>query len=83
MRTFAILLVAGGLGGLFLWQKHHAPEAPANDKPAIKQAAAASPGSSVAAPREPSEHNWMKRSLDRARDVRDQARSHTAENQKP
>jgi hypothetical protein len=30
-----------------------------------------------------SEHNWMKRSLDRARDVTEQSRAQTQDNQKP
>jgi len=81
MRTFLILLIAAGLGGLFYYQKH------TGEQPAAAQAEAARPPAKVAqtnaAPREPSEHNWMKRSLDRATEVRDQARTQTQKSQDP
>ncbi len=81
MRTFLALVVAGGLGALFYYQKHHeaAPvAAQTTAAPAAPQPAPAEPP-----PRPVSEHNWMKRSLDRATDVRDQARTQTQQSQNP
>jgi hypothetical protein len=80
MRSFLIFAVFVGLGALYLWQKQHDGVQPASaNKPA--QVAAAQP---TPAPRgQASEYNWMKRSLDRAADVRDQARARTKEAQDP
>lgn len=86
MRTFLVLLVAAGLGLAFYHQKHAAEttttEPTAQATPAhIAQAAT----TQAAAPQQPqvSEHNWMKRSLDRAREVRDTSRAQTQEAQRP
>ncbi len=79
MRSFLILVVIAGLSGLYYWQKHHetvAATGPA--KPPAAAVAQLSPAPSGQA----SEHNWMKRSLDRARDVTEQARAQTQESQK-
>ena len=63
-----------GLGYFFLRQKQGDPS-PAEAKPVATQSVAAK---LTPAPRgQASEHNWMKRSLDRARDVRDQSRAQT------
>jgi hypothetical protein len=65
-----------------MWQKKSQPNEPVAS-PSVAQHAAASPAAATPAAREISEHNWMKRSLDRARDVRDQARSNTRDSQNP
>ncbi len=80
MRSFLILVVIAGLSGLYYWQKHHetvAATGPA--KPPAAAVAQLTPAPSGQA----SEHNWMKRSLDRARDVRDNARDKTQQSQQP
>ena len=80
MRTFLALLIAGGLGALFYYQKHHEAAPVAVETTATP---AASHPSSQPPPRPVSEHNWMKRSLDRATDVRNQARTQTQQSQNP
>jgi len=82
MRAVATVLVLAGLGGLYLWQKKSGQSEPATPPPPA-QHAAASPAAAASPMREASEHNWMKRSLDRARDVRDQARTGTKDSQDP
>jgi len=69
-----------GLGVLYFWQKHNAtlPAAPVAAKPAAASASQPTPP-----PREVSEHNWMKRSLDRASDVAQKVRAQTKESQDP
>jgi hypothetical protein len=83
LMTF--ILVAGIGGGLFLWQKQHEQKtAPAEDRIATQPQSAASKPALTPAPRgQASEYNWMKRALDRAADVRDQARAQTKEAQDP
>ena len=77
MRTVIVLVVVAGLGWLFLAQKHSEPE-----KPAVTPAAAVSK-QTAAAPRPASEHNWMKRSLDRTNEVKRQvAEQHKADGTK-
>jgi hypothetical protein len=76
------MLIAGIGGGFFLWQKqnqrNNAP-AQVNSPTQLQSKPALTP-----APRgQASEYNWMKRSLDRAADVRDQARARTKEAQDP
>ena len=66
MRSFLIFAAIAGLGALYLWQKHNEPPAPVAAKP---PPAVTTSQTKPEAPREPSEHNWMKRSLDRARDL--------------
>ena len=60
MRKFLVLAVLAGLALLFVVQKRN--ETP---KPAAQTIAATSP-------RPVSEHNWMKRSLDRTNEVKRQ-----------
>jgi hypothetical protein len=80
MRGFLIFLVVAGLGYFFLRQKQTGPS-PTAAKPAATQSVE---GKLTPAPRgQASEHNWMKRSLDRARDVTEQSRAQTQESQKP
>ena len=80
MRGFLIFLAVAGLGYFFLRQKQ-AGVPPAEAKPVASQSVEAK---LTPAPRgQASEHNWMKRSLDRARDVTEQSRAQTQESQKP
>ncbi len=81
MRSFLVFAVLVGLGLIYLWQKHHEapPDAVKAPKVAVTQPAQPTP-----APRgQASEYNWMKRSLDRARDVTEQSRARTKESQDP
>jgi hypothetical protein len=80
MRGFLIFLIIAGLGYFFLRQKQSGAQ-PAAGKPVAAQSVEVK--LTPAPPGQASEHNWMKRSLDRARDVRDQSRAQTQENQKP
>lgn len=78
MRSFLVFAVLAGLGVIYLWQKHH--EAP----PDAGKAPAVSVTQPTPAPRgQASEYNWMKRSLDRARDVTEKSRAQTKESQEP
>jgi uncharacterized iron-regulated membrane protein len=84
MRSFLVFVVFVGLGGVYLWQKQPPAAATADAKPAtVTKSSAAAPVSTAEPHREPSEHNWMKRSLDRATAVRDQARGQTRAAQEP
>ena len=85
MRAFLIFLVIAGLGYFFLRQKQNETP-PAASKPVANQSIAAKPASAplTPAPRgQASEYNYMKRALDRARDVTEQSRARTQEAQKP
>ena len=66
MRTVVVLVVVAVLGWLFLAQKQHESQKAATTAPVTtsKQTAAS--------PRPVSEHNWMKRSLDRTNGVKRQ-----------
>lgn len=75
MRGFLIVVIIVGLGYFFLRQKQ-SDTSPATGKPVVAQLTPAPRGQA-------SEHNWMKRSLDRARDVTEQSRAQTQESQKP
>jgi hypothetical protein len=80
MRGFLVIVIIVGLGYFFLRQKQ-SETSPVTGKPVAAQSVEAK---LTPAPRgQASEHNWMKRSLDRARDVRDQSRAQTEESQKP
>jgi hypothetical protein len=55
-----------------------------SSKPGVEQrSAAASPLATARPSGEASEHNWMKRSLDRARDVTREAQARTQGSQNP
>ncbi|HEY4781031.1 MAG TPA: hypothetical protein VIH54_04375 [Chthoniobacterales bacterium] len=85
MRAFVIFLVIAGLGYFFLRQKQNETQ-PAASKPVANQSVAAKPTPAplTPAPRgQASEYNYMKRALDRARDVTEQSRARTQEAQKP
>lgn len=79
------IAIAGIGGGVFLWQKQSEQKtASAETQNTPRQQSAASQPALTPAPRgQASEYNWMKRSLDRAADVRDQARARTKEAQEP
>ncbi len=81
MHTFLVLLIAAGLGGLFYYQKH------SGGQPASSHSEEARPVTrtvqTTPASNQPSEHDWMKRSLDRATEVRDQSRAKTQQSQDP
>jgi Flp pilus assembly protein TadB len=86
MRGFLTFIAIAGIGGgVFLWQKQNEQKtASAETQNASRQQSAASQPALTPAPRgQASEYNWMKRSLDRAADVRDQARARTKEAQEP
>jgi hypothetical protein len=77
VRRFLPFLIILGLGIAYLWQKH-------NEPPPVAAKPAASVSQPTPAPRgEASEHNWMKRSLDRARDVTEKSRAQTKQSQDP
>ena len=85
MRGFLILVILVALGYFYLRQKQ-SDTPPLTSKPAVAQLGGTKPTSAALTPAprgQASEHNWMKRSLDRAADVRDQARAQTQESQKP
>jgi hypothetical protein len=88
MRTFLAFVVIAGLGLLYAWQKRH-EITPVAQQESLTHAVSSTPAKPTmptlaSTPvREVSEHNWMKRSLDRARDVRDEARTRTKEGQNP
>jgi hypothetical protein len=84
-RLVMFILVVGIGGGLFLWQKQHDEKAaPTGTRaPNQQQTATSTPGLTPAPRGQASEYNWMKRALDRAADVRDQARKQTKEAQEP
>ena len=63
MRKFLVIAVLAGLAWLFVVQKRNEPQKAAPEK-VVAQAAAS--------PRPVSEHNWMKRSLDRTDEVKRQ-----------
>ena len=86
MRGFLIFLVIAGLGYFFLRpEKNETP--PAAAKPVVAQAVRTKPAPAAQltpAPRgQASEHNYMKRALDRTRDVTEQFRARTQESQNP
>jgi len=85
MRAFLIFVIVAGLGFVFLHQRQNETP-PATAKSAATQSVAArpTPAALTPAPRgQASQYNWMKRSLDRARDVTEQSRAQTQESQKP
>jgi hypothetical protein len=85
MRGFLIFVLVAGVVFVYLRQKQ-SETPPATAKPIATQVVGAKPAPAplTPAPRgQASEHNWMKRSLDRARDVTEQSRAQTQESQKP
>ncbi len=85
MRGFIIFLLVAGLTYVFLRQKQNETP-PVAAGPGVTQAvgAKATPAPLTPAPRgQASEYNYMKRALDRARDVTEQSRARTQEAQNP
>ena len=71
MRKFLVILVLAGLGWLFLVQKRNeTPKRVATEPKAATQTTKGTVAS--VSPRPVSEHNWMKHSLDRANQVKQQ-----------
>jgi len=85
MRGFVTFIAIAAIGGgLFVWQKRNAPQTgPSQQSVAVKQSSAPQTALTPAPRGQASEYNWMKRSIDRAADVRDQARARTKEAQDP
>ena len=85
MRGFLIFVIVAGLGFVYLRQKQKETP-PATAKPVATQSVGAksTPALLTPAPRgQASEYNYMKRALDRARDVTEQSRARTQESQNP
>ena len=86
MRGFLIFLLFVGLGVVF-WRQKQQEAASAPTKPVVSQSQSVEakptpPPQLTPAPRgQASQYNYMKRALDRAADVRDQARAQTKEAQ--
>lgn len=83
MRAFLIIAIVAGLGFLYLRQKQN--EAATAATPSVAaQSAKPAPAPLTPAPRgQASEYNYMKRALDRTRDVTEQSRAQTQDSQKP
>jgi hypothetical protein len=64
MRKFLVIAALAGLAWLFVVQKRSEPQKTTLAEKPVAQVAAA--------PRPVSEHNWMKRSLDRTNEVKRQ-----------
>jgi hypothetical protein len=64
MRKFLVIAVLAGLAVLFVAQKRSEPQKSAPEKKVAQTA--------TTSPRPVSEHNWMKRSLDRTNEVKRQ-----------
>ena len=65
MRKFLVVAILAGLTWIFVVQKQREPQ----KSPATTEKVAAQ---TTASPRPASEHNWMKRSLDRTSEVKRQ-----------
>ncbi len=77
MKTFfAIVLLATVV---FLWQRNHQPPASTGPTSADKAIAGASISPTLHQPSQ----NWIKRPIDRAREVADQVRKQSEQNQQP
>jgi hypothetical protein len=85
MRGFVIFVIVAALGYYFLRQKQNDTPS-ATGKPVAVQSVASKPTPAplTPAPRgQASEYNYMKRALDRARDVTEQSRARTQAAQEP
>jgi len=74
------IAIAAIAGGIFVWQKQNEQKTEETRSGSVQHE---QPVLTPAPRGQASEHNWMKRSLDRAADVRDQARARTKEAQDP
>jgi hypothetical protein len=79
MRGLLIAVLIVGLGYVFLRQKESEKVA----RPLAAQSVASSPALTPVPRGQASQYNYMKRAVDRASDVRDQARARTQEAQDP
>ena len=66
MRKFLVIAVLAGLTWLFISQKRNEPSKPAAPTKSVAKV------DGTPSPRPVSEHNWMKRSLDRTNEVKRQ-----------
>jgi len=83
MRAFILFVIIAGLGGWFLYQKQNNPKPESTQVQSGVLKSTPAPVLTPAPRGQASEHNWMKRALDRAADVRDNARRQTTESQDP
>ena len=83
MRGFLVFLLLAGFGYLvFIQKQNETSQAPASPGAAASVAVKTTPAPLTPAPRgQASEYNYMKRALDRAADVRDDARARTSDAQ--
>jgi hypothetical protein len=77
MRVALVLLVMAVLGALYYWQQHE--QAKPRESP--QAVTSHTPISQPTPSPQPSEVNWMKRSLDRAHDVARKVQAQTKESQ--
>jgi len=75
MKTFMLVILT--VTALFIWQRNSNPTA------AETKAAREMPAASLSPPQTTSDHNWAKRSLDRAQTVAEQARKSREESERP
>ncbi len=80
MRGLLIVVVLVGLGVFYFHQKHGTP-APGQAEATVS--VTASPALTPAPRGQASEHNYMKRAIDRAKDVTEQSRARTQADQNP
>jgi hypothetical protein len=86
MRGFVIFVIVAALGYYFFLHQKQNDTSSATGKPAAVQSVASKPTPAplTPAPRgQASEYNYMKRALDRARDVTEQSRARTQAAQEP
>jgi hypothetical protein len=85
MNAFFLLVVVAIIGVVLWFQKHSDSGHAAETRAAVELAeqTGASPQPTSAPSGQASSHSYMKRAIDRARDVRDQARAGTQQAQEP
>lgn len=74
MRRYLLFLIIASLGVLYLWQKNNETAAVPGEHASVM---------TPTQPRQVSEHDWAKHSIDRAREVAEQARKRTQDAQNP
>lgn len=74
MRRYLPFVIIAGLGILYLWQKSSEPAPVPNEHASVE---------APVQPRQVSEHDWAKHSIDRAREVAEQGRKRTRDAQDP
>ena len=85
MNAFFLLVVIAVIGVVLWFQKHSENGHDADNRAAVELAekSGTSPQPNSAPSAQTSPHSYMKRALDRAHDVRDQARARTQQAQEP